>query len=50
MASLGHLVAGIAHEINTPIGNCLSTSTFLEQEKVKMIEKYNSGKTVKEGI
>ncbi len=49
VASLGYLVAGIAHEINTPIGNCLSTSTFLEQEKNTLIEKYkNSSLSKKE--
>ncbi|MES2015576.1 MAG: ATP-binding protein [Pseudomonadota bacterium] len=30
MASLGQLVAGIAHELNTPIGNALVTASILE--------------------
>lgn len=29
VASLGLLVAGIAHEINTPVGNCITLATYL---------------------
>lgn len=43
MASLGSLVAGIAHELNTPIGNSLLTATALE-DMVRTFEKqYESG-------
>lgn len=43
MASLGSLVAGVAHEINTPVGSSLTVSTMLA-DKLSIIQaKVNSG-------
>jgi PAS domain S-box-containing protein len=43
MASLGALVAGIAHELNTPIGNCLLTATALSDMTVEFEKKFADG-------
>lgn len=43
MASLGSLVAGIAHELNTPIGNCLLTATALSDMAVEFEKKFAEG-------
>ncbi len=46
-ASLGNLVAGITHEVNTPIGTSLSTATYLEREILRLREKFMSGELTK---
>lgn len=43
MASLGSLVAGIAHELNTPIGNSLLTATALDDMVNEFGRKYADG-------
>ncbi len=42
MSALGNLVAGIAHEINTPIGVAVTAASHLEEQTNVFNEKYNS--------
>jgi signal transduction histidine kinase len=42
MASLGGLVAGVAHEINTPVGIAYTASSYLEKESIEIKKLYDS--------
>ena len=50
LAALGGLVAGVAHEINTPVGITLSAATHLEAETIKADRAYQAGELTEEGL
>jgi len=42
LASLGGMVAGVAHEINTPVGVCVTAASFQEEQVKHFRERYDN--------
>ncbi|MFJ7565899.1 PAS domain S-box protein [Herminiimonas sp. NPDC097707] len=47
LAALGALVAGISHELNTPIGNSLMVASALSDQTARLTENYRDSKGIK---
>lgn len=50
LAALGGLVAGVAHEINTPVGIGLTAASYLEEKTRKFESIYQEGKVKRSDI
>ncbi len=43
LAALGSLVAGVAHELNTPIGNCVTVGSTLQHQVSSLTSAFEKG-------
>jgi len=50
LASLGNLVAGLAHEINTPLGIILTVITYMQDNTEKFNSKYTEGRLKRDDL
>ncbi|MEI8395872.1 MAG: ATP-binding protein [Rhodospirillaceae bacterium] len=50
MAALGGLVAGVAHELNTPVGVCLTASSLLAERIDELARNFESGQLRKSKV
>ncbi len=50
MAALGRLVAGVAHELNTPVGVCLTAASLMTERTEDLARSFEAGQLRKSSI